>query len=44
MNDTSMRISNSALMREYGIDRIVTRDTDFHRFDFLEVVDPLRQA
>lgn len=29
------------LMREHGIRRIVTRDTDFHRFTFLEVVDPL---
>lgn len=29
------------LMREHGIRRIVTRDTDFHRFPFLEVVDPL---
>ena len=32
----------AALMREHGIARIVTRDTDFHRFTFLEVVDPLR--
>jgi toxin-antitoxin system PIN domain toxin len=30
------------LMREHGIRRIYTRDTDFHRFAFLEVVDPLR--
>ncbi len=30
------------LMREHGISRICTRDTDFHRFPFLEVVDPLR--
>jgi toxin-antitoxin system PIN domain toxin len=29
------------LMREHGIRRICTRDTDFHRFVFLEVVDPL---
>jgi len=29
------------LMREHGIRRIVTRDTDFHRFSFLETVDPL---
>ena len=28
------------LMREHGIRRICTRDTDFHRFRFLEVVDP----
>lgn len=30
------------LMREHGIRRIYTRDTGFHRFPFLEVVDPLR--
>ena len=29
------------LMREHGIRRIYTRDTDFHRFPFLEVLDPL---
>jgi len=29
------------LMREHGISRIVTRDTGFHRFPFIEVVDPL---
>ena len=28
------------LMREHGIRRIVTRDTDFHRFPFLEPLDP----
>lgn len=32
----------AVLMREHGISRIVTRDTDFHRFDYLEVIDPLR--
>ena len=31
----------AVLMREHGIRRIVTRDTGFHRFPFLEVVDPL---
>jgi len=31
----------SVLMREHGIRRIYTRDTDFHRFPFLEPVDPL---
>lgn len=31
------------LMREHGIRRICTRDTDFHRFPFLEVMDPLSQ-
>lgn len=29
------------LMREHGIRRICTRDTDFHRFSFLEVIDPM---
>lgn len=35
-------LHTAVLMREHGIGRIVTRDTDFHRFPFLEVVDPLR--
>ena len=30
------------LMREHGIRTICTRDTDFHRFPFLEVIDPLQ--
>lgn len=30
------------VMREHGIRRIYTRDTDFHRFPFIEVIDPLR--
>lgn len=28
------------LMKEHGIKRIYTRDVDFHRFPFLEPVDP----
>ena len=32
------------LMREHGIRRICTRDTDFHRFSFLEVVDPCKEG
>jgi predicted nucleic acid-binding protein len=28
-------------MREHGIRRLYTRDTDFHRFPFLDVIDPL---
>lgn len=32
----------AALMREHGIKRIVTRDTGFHRFSFLQVTDPVR--
>ena len=31
----------AVLMREHGVRRIVTRDTDFHRFPFLAPVDPL---
>ncbi|WP_324970657.1 TA system VapC family ribonuclease toxin [Methyloceanibacter sp.] len=30
------------LLREHGIGRICTRDTDFNRFAFLEVIDPAR--
>jgi uncharacterized protein len=29
------------LMREHGVKRVVTRDTDFHRFPFLESFDPM---
>jgi toxin-antitoxin system PIN domain toxin len=29
------------LMQEHGIRRIYTRDTDFHRFPFLEPIDPV---
>lgn len=28
------------LMREHGVRQICTRDTDFHRFTFVEVLDP----
>jgi len=31
----------AVLMREHGIRRICTRDTDFSRFPFVEIVDPL---
>jgi predicted nucleic acid-binding protein len=37
MHDAQIAI----LMREHGIRRICTRDADFHRFPFLEVVDPV---
>jgi toxin-antitoxin system PIN domain toxin len=37
MHDTETAV----LMREHGIRRICTRDTDFHRFPFVEPVDPL---
>lgn len=32
----------AVLMREHGIKTIYTRDKGFHRFPFLEPVDPLR--
>tara|TARA_Y100001934_G_scaffold10446_1_gene13441 strand:- start:2415 stop:2828 length:414 start_codon:yes stop_codon:yes gene_type:complete len=35
-------LHTAVLIREHGIARIYTRDTDFHRFPFLDVVDPLR--
>jgi predicted nucleic acid-binding protein len=31
----------ATLMREHGIRRICTRDTDFHRFPFIEPIDPM---
>ena len=34
--------NTAILMREHGVKRIYTRDADYHRFPFLEVVDPLR--
>lgn len=44
--DLSGRLLHDAhiavLMREHGIRRIYTRDTDFFRFPFLEPVDPVR--
>lgn len=33
----------AALMRDHGIKTIYTRDTGFHRFGFLEVIDPTTQ-
>jgi hypothetical protein len=31
------------LMKEHGVRRIYTRDMDFHRFPFLEVIDPFME-
>jgi len=31
----------AVLMREQGVRRICTRDTDFARFPWVEIVDPL---
>jgi toxin-antitoxin system PIN domain toxin len=31
----------AALMREHGVKRICTRDSDFHRFPFVEAIDPM---
>jgi toxin-antitoxin system PIN domain toxin len=33
-------LHTAILMREHGIRRVYTRDTDFHRFPFLEPIDP----
>lgn len=35
-------VHTAVLMREHGIRQIYSRDTDFHRFPFLEVIDPMR--
>lgn len=35
-------LNTAVLMREHGIRQIVTRDADFKRFPFLEVIDPFR--
>ncbi len=32
----------AVLMQEHGVRRIYTRDTDFHRFPFLEPLDPMK--
>ena len=34
-------VHTAVLMREHGISRICTRDSDFRRFPFLTVIDPL---
>ena len=34
-------LHTAVIMREHGVSRICTRDTDFRRFPFLKVVDPL---
>ena len=34
----------AVLMREHGLRRLYTRDTDFHRFPFIEPIDPLTAA
>jgi hypothetical protein len=36
-------LHTAVLMREHGISQICTRDTDFHRFPFVRVLDPVRQ-
>ena len=36
-------VHTAVLMREHGISRICSRDSDFYRFPFIEVIDPLRQ-
>jgi predicted nucleic acid-binding protein len=34
-------VHTAVLMREHGIREIYTRDTAFHRFPFLKVIDPV---
>ena len=34
----------AVIMRENDVNRICTRDSDFRRFPFLEVIDPLLQS
>lgn len=31
----------AALLRQHGVDRIYTADSDFRKFAFLEVINPL---
>ena len=31
----------AAILRQHGVRRFYTRDRDFRRFDFLDVIDPL---
>lgn len=37
-------VHTAILLREHGIARICTRDMDFNRFAFLEVIDPLKTS
>ena len=37
-------LHTAVLMREHGVSRICTRDSDFRRFTFLTVVDPLGES
>ena len=32
----------AALLRQHGVARLYTADTDFRKFDFIDVVDPVR--
>lgn len=34
----------AVLMREHGLRRVYARDTDFHRFPFVEPIDPLAKS
>lgn len=34
----------AALLRQHGVSTLYTRDRDFLRFDFLEIIDPLEPA
>jgi len=36
-------VHTAVLMKEHGISTIYTRDSEFHKFSFVSVVDPLKQ-
>lgn len=36
-------VHTAALMREHGVHQIYTRDEDFHRFPFIEVLNPMNE-
>ena len=36
-------VHTAVLMKEHGISTIYTRDSEFHKFSFVDVIDPLKQ-
>ena len=36
-------LHTAVLMREHGVSRICTRDSDFRHFPFLTIIDPVQQ-
>ena len=33
----------AVILQEHGVRRLYSADTDFRKFDFIEIVDPLRE-